>query len=127
MAASAGVSVTGLSRVTAAVRKLGVDVYELRGAWEPIGRASESAIKSAAPTRTGALQGSVRSSKMSSGVKVRIGGTGGVNYAGYVIFGVPSKGMAPNLFPYEALDSLPLESMAQDAVAKLIMAAGLRG
>ena len=124
-ASGTAISVTGLTETVSGLRRLGVDLKDLKEAWEPIGREAERRFKDAAPKREGNLRKSIRRTRKSGGVAIRVGGTNGVDYATYVMFGVPGYGIAPNRFDQESLDSMNLEGAIDDAIRKAIKSAGL--
>ena len=128
-ASGVAISVTGLNETVAGLRRLGVDLKDLKEAWEPIGQEAERRFKDEAPKRAGDIGGSlrksIRSSRKSGGVAIRVGGINGVDYAAFVMFGVPSKGMAPNRFDKRALENMNLDGALEGAIRRAIVSAGL--
>ncbi len=124
-ASGVAISVTGLNETVAGLRRLGVDLKDLKEAWEPIGQEAERRFKDEAPKRDGNLRKSIRRSRKSGGVAIRVGGVNGVDYAAFVMFGVPSKGMAPNRFDKRALENMNLDGALEGAIRRAIVSAGL--
>ena len=97
-------SVLGEKELKRALRNSATGKAELKAAHKEAAEVIEKAARPDVPRRTGKLQASLRSSGTLSAGVVRAGGKGGVDYAPFVHFGVPSKGMAPQPFLYDAAD-----------------------
>ncbi len=86
MAKNVGVKVEGLSKVTRALKKYGVSVEDLKGAFNKIGTVLEQGAKSRTPVRSGKMERSIRQSKRQNSVYL-YGGGKRAYWAPYVEFG----------------------------------------
>lgn len=98
------VEVEGLKQVLRNLKRLGVDVADLKEASNRAGQVVADAARSLAPTKTGRLSNSVRAAKQQNAAVVRAGGAR-LPYAGVIHFGWPARGIAPKPFLFEAADS----------------------
>ena len=106
---SDSVKIEGLSKLQRDLRKLSTDALDLNKEefLETNKRVAEIIIgesKKYVPVLTGALAQSVRNASTKKSAKVRAGNVG-VPYAGPIHFGWPSRGIRPNPFFYDAIDS----------------------
>jgi len=83
--------VEGLNKLTAALRKAGVEVRDMKAANERVGDVVVQGARPITPKRTGALASSIKPAKRASGVIVRAGG-GRVRYAKFVEYGTRKMG-----------------------------------
>jgi HK97 gp10 family phage protein len=81
------VEVRGLTKLTRALRKAGVEIKDMKAANARVGDIVVQAARPVTPHRTGALANSIRPAQRQSGVIVRAGGVRGVRYAKYVEYG----------------------------------------
>jgi HK97 gp10 family phage protein len=84
--ASRTLTVEGLNETVRTLKKLGVDVSDLKDAFSRIGTRAAGQVRSAAPVRTGALAASVKPSKRQNSVYIYAGGARAF-YAPFVEFG----------------------------------------
>jgi len=119
--ASPSVKVEGAKELRRALKQFEDGASDLKGAHLEAARVVERRAGELVPRRSGALAGSGRSSGQASGGVVRFG-RAAVPYAPYVIFGVPSRNMAPQPFIYDALDDRRSQvvEVYEAAVDKLI-------
>ena len=98
------VEVEGLKQVLRNLKRLGVDVADLKEASNKAGQVVADAARSLAPTKTGRLSNSVRAMKQQNAAVVKAGGAR-LPYAGVVHFGWPSRNIKPQPFLFEAADA----------------------
>lgn len=82
----ATVEVKNLNKVLRRMKKLGVEMRDLKDAFQRIGARVTSDAQSGAPVRSGRLSGSVRQSRRQNSVYIRAGGKR-TYYAPYVHWG----------------------------------------
>ena len=102
------IKITGLSEVQRNLRKLSTDALDLNKTefLETNKKVAEIIInesKKYVPVLTGALAAAIRNASTKKSAKVRAGNVG-VQYAGPIHFGWPSRLIKPQPFIYEALD-----------------------
>jgi len=103
------IKITGLSEVQRNLRKLSTDALDLNKTefLETNKQVAEIVInesKKYVPVLTGALAAAIRNASTKKSAKVRAGNVG-VQYAGPIHFGWPSRSIRPNTFLYEAIDA----------------------
>ena len=103
------IKITGLSEVQRNLRKLSTDALDLNKTefLETNKQVAEIVInetKKYVPFLTGALAAAIRNASTKKSAKVRAGNVG-VQYAGPIHFGWPSRSIKPNTFLYEAIDA----------------------
>ena len=103
------IKITGLSEVQRNLRKLSTDALDLNKTefLETNKQVAEIVInesKKYVPVLTGALAAAIRNASTKKSAKVRAGNVG-VQYAGPIHFGWPSRSIKPNTFLYEAIDA----------------------
>lgn len=97
--------IVGLREVQRDLRKLGDDTKtEMKETHKQAAEIVVLGAKRLVPYRTGALAASIRALATQSSGRVRAG-SASVPYAGPIHFGWPSRGIAPNPFIYDAVDS----------------------
>lgn len=84
--ARTAVEIEGLNKVTRALKKYGVAVEDLKGAFQKIGTRLEMGAKQRVPVKSGKFQGSIRQSKRQNSVYLYAGGRRAM-HAPYVEFG----------------------------------------
>jgi len=84
--ANTAVQIEGLNKVTRALKKYGVSVEDLKGAFTKIGTRLEVGAKQRTPFRSGKFQGSIRQSRRQNSVYLYAGGRRAM-HAPYVEFG----------------------------------------
>lgn len=82
----AGARVKGLNEAIRNLQKLGIQVADLKEAFQNISRKAVSDAQALVPVRTGKLKASIRPSKAKNKAVIRAG-TRAVNYASFVEFG----------------------------------------
>lgn len=114
--------VEGAARLAATLKRAGLDMADLKDSNQKAGQVVGDEGKSRAPRRTGRLAGSIRPSRMASGVVVRAGG-GSIRYARFAEFG--SKKIVAHHYLYGAVDAKADEVLeiywdgVEDALAKV--------
>ena len=83
-----GVRVKGLREIVRSLERMGVEVADLKAAFNRIGNVVVAEAVSLAPTQSGALANSIRASKTKNKSEVRAGSAkvpyaGVINYGGY--------------------------------------------
>ena len=97
--------IVGLREVQRDLTKLGQDTKtEMKETHKAAAEVVVMGAKRLVPYRTGALAASIRALATQSSGRVRAG-SASVPYAGPIHFGWPSRGIAPNPFIYDAVDS----------------------
>jgi hypothetical protein len=89
-----GVRVEGLTKVTRALKGLGLDVDDLKDAFATIADEAVERVKRYVPHRSGRLAGDVRGNRAQSKAVVRAG-RASIPYAGPVNYGWPARGIEP--------------------------------
>jgi hypothetical protein len=105
------VQVEGARELRKALKKAGEDLGDLKALNAAIGNVVVAAARGKAPTRTGALAGSLRSANIVGGVTVRAG-SAGVPYAGPIHWGWPSRNIKAQPFVVEAAQTTEAEWVA---------------
>ena len=103
------IKVEGLSKVQRDLRKLSTDALDLNKTefLETNKQVAEIVInetKKYVPILSGALAAAIRNASTKKSAKIRVGNVG-VQYAGPIHFGWPSRSIRPNPFIYDAIDS----------------------
>lgn len=88
--ASNTVTVEGLNETVRSLKKLGVEVADLKDAFGRIGEEAAAKVRSATPIRSGRLAASVKPSKRQNSVYIYSGGAKAY-YAPYVEFGTKKQ------------------------------------
>lgn len=97
--------IVGLREVQRDLRKLGNDTKtEMKETHKQAAEVVVMGAKRLVPYRTGALAASIRALATQSSGRVRAG-SASVPYAGPIHFGWPARGITPNPFIYDAVDS----------------------
>jgi HK97 gp10 family phage protein len=91
------VRVEGLSKLTRALRKAGVDVKDMKAANAKVANVVVHHAVPITPHDTGALAGSIRPAQRQSGAVVRAGG-GSIRYAKFVEYGTSKMRARPYLY-----------------------------
>ena len=92
--AGGGVRVEGLTKVTRALKGLGLDVDDLKEAFATIATEAVDCVKQHVPRRSGRLAEDVRGNRAQSKAVVRAG-RASVPYAGPINYGWPARGIEP--------------------------------
>lgn len=102
---AASVEVEGLSKVLRDLKTLGLEVDDLKDAFQAI--AIEAARRAAgyAPRKTGRLAGDIRGNRAQSKASV-IAGRASIRYAGPINYGWPRRNIAPSGFMQKASDEM---------------------
>lgn len=96
------IQVKGVRELTRSLQQFGVQVTDLKDAFQKVGRTVEREVRDLIPVRTGALQSSVRSARQKSKAVVRAG-SAKANYAGHQNYGF--KGVPGKQFMQQALQN----------------------
>lgn len=124
----ARVEIEGLKEFRKSFKAAGGDMKEMKAAGAAAAEIVARDARGSAPRgRTGRLAESVRAAGQQTGAVVRAGSAKRVPYAAYVHFGVPSRGMAPQPFLYDALDRRrgEVEATYSNALDEITRKAGL--
>lgn len=98
------VTVEGLARFNATMRRAGVKLDDMKAANAQVSTTVAQWASLSAPRRTGALGASVRGTRRQSGARV-LGGGAAVPYAGVIHWGWPARHIAAQPFISEAAQS----------------------
>jgi len=101
MPAQAGFRVEGLTKVVRALQELGLEVDDLKAAFAQLAAEGAEAAARHAPTRSGALAGSIRGNRAKSKAVVTAG-RASIPYAGAINYGWPRRGIAASGFMQKA-------------------------
>jgi hypothetical protein len=104
----AAVEVEGLAELRRALKAAGDDLDDIKAANREAGDLVADAARGLVPRRTGALLATIRAAGQLRGAVVRTGAAR-VPYAGPIHFGWPDRGIAPQPFLYDALDTRTVE------------------
>lgn len=96
------IRVTGISQLNRDLRKLGIDMEDLKDAMGKLADMGAQAAAGFAPTQSGALAGSVRGNRAKSKAVVTAGRGATSQYAGVINYGSPRRGIAAQHFMQRA-------------------------
>lgn len=109
MAAGSGIEVRGLRELRRDFRRAGDDMTDLKDLHKYLADSVAGTAKTLVPVRTGRLKDSIRGMAQKTGAQVAAGNNRksltGVSYAGPIHFGWARRGIRPQPWLYEALDS----------------------
>lgn len=88
-----GVRVQGLDRVVRDLKRLGVEVEDLRAAFTKIGQEAVPIYQAVTPRKTGRLAGSYRASRARNKAVLYVG-SAAVPYAAAIQYGYPARNIA---------------------------------
>jgi len=91
------VEVKGIRELRKTMKQAGEDLADLKDAHQAAGNIVVALAQSLAPKRSGALAGTIRASRLASGVAVKAG-SAGVPYANPIHWGWPARNIAANPF-----------------------------
>jgi hypothetical protein len=111
MAREPVVQVTGAKELRKSLKQAGEDLGDLKALNQAIGNMVVGVARGMAPTRTGALAGSLRAANIVGGVTVRAG-SAGVPYAGPIHWGWPAHNIKAQPFVVEAAQTTEAEWVA---------------
>lgn len=97
MAAGGGVRVENLNRTLRELKKLGLELEDLKDAFATISAEATDVIKGLTPRLSGRLASSIRGNRAKGKAIVR-GGRAAVPYAGPINYGWPARGIEPAEF-----------------------------
>jgi len=124
---STTIRVEGLSKLTADLLRLGVDVNDLKGAFADIADAAAREARRFAPRRSGALVASIRGNRAKNKATVTAG-NGRVRYAAPINYGWRKRGIEASNYMQRASDAVKprVVPMLDAALSKLIAERGLK-
>ena len=127
MARQSGFQVQGLSQVVRALKALGLDVDDLKGAFGEIASEGAQAAARHAPKRSGRLAGDIRGNRAQSKAVVTAG-RARIPYAGPINYGWPARNIAASGFMQKADEEMQPKAVQrlEDEINKQIRAKGLR-
>jgi hypothetical protein len=91
------VEVVGAKELRKTLKAAGDDLADLKNAHQAVGNMVVGVARGLAPTRTGALAGSIRASRLAGGVSLKAG-SGSIPYAGAIHWGWPARNIKANPF-----------------------------
>jgi HK97 gp10 family phage protein len=103
MSNTSGIKVKGLRSSIKALQAIGVDAKDIKSAGNEAGEIVAREARTLAPSRTGALQASIRVSKALNRVSVSAGNNGRVPYANPIHWGWFKRNIKPQPFFVKAL------------------------
>jgi len=95
------VQVLGAKELRKTLKQAGEDLGDLKDVHQAVGNMIVSVARGLAPSRTGALAGSIRAGRLAGGVTVRAG-SGSIPYAGPIHWGWPARGIKAQPFLSDA-------------------------
>ena len=105
--AEAGVTVHGLREVVRGMERLGVDVQDLKTAFQKIGTKAQAQAKMNAPKVSGRLAGTVRQSKRKNAVILMAGyNSKKLRYAAVHEYGWPERGIPAKRYMRRTVEQL---------------------
>ena len=122
-----GVTVQGLREVVRSMEKMGVDVQDLKGAFQKIGTKAQAQAKMNAPKESGRLAGTVRQSKRKNAVLLMAGyNSKKLRYAAVHEYGWPARGIPAKRYMGKTVEQLGgyAVSELQKELAHLVRKAG---
>lgn len=108
--AQTGVRVEGLTKVTRALRQIGLEVDDLKDAFGKIASKGAELASRFAPKRTGALAGDVRGNRAQSKAVITAG-RARLPYAGPINYGWPARNIKASRFMQQADKALQPKSL----------------
>ncbi len=104
------VEVKGLNETVRSLKRLGVEVKDLKAAFRRIGNNVVQKAETLAPHKTGRLAASIKASNTQNKSIVKAGGAR-LPYAGVIHYGWPAHGIEPHPFLTEAVNETRNESI----------------
>jgi hypothetical protein len=98
------VQVRGAKQLRKTMKKAGDDLGDLKDVHAAVGNMVVQTARGLAPTRSGALAGSIRAARAVGSVTIRAG-SGSIPYAGPIHWGWPARNIAANPFLTDAATS----------------------
>lgn len=95
------VQVRGAKELRKSLKAAGDDLAELKTVHQAVGNMVVGAARGLAPTRSGALAGSIRASRLAGGVALKAG-SGSIPYAGPIHWGWPARNIKATPFIMDA-------------------------
>lgn len=105
------VEVIGAKELRKTMKAAGDNLADLKDVNQAVGNMVVNVARGMAPSRTGALAGSIRAARAAGGVTVRAG-SGSIPYAGPIHWGWPARGIAANPFVMNAAMTTETEWVA---------------
>lgn len=103
MPSSAGVQLEGAANLRRTLRRAGVELLGLKQAHAAAGSIVTPAAKGKAPSKSGALAGSIRAGTAAASLTIRAGGAS-LPYAGPIHYGWKKRNIRAQPFIVEAVD-----------------------
>jgi len=105
--ASQGVTVQGLREVVRGLERLGIDVSDIKNAFQKIGTKAVNQAKTNAPKQTGNLAGTIRQSKRKNAVLLQAGyNSNRLKYAAVHEYGWPKRGIPAKSYMRDTVEQL---------------------
>lgn len=101
MSKDLAVEVVGAKELRRTMKRAGEDLADLKAVHQAVGNLVVSVAQQLAPKRSGALAGSLRASKLASGVAIKVG-SNGIPYANPIHWGWPKRNIKANPFLSDA-------------------------
>lgn len=128
MAAQGGVEVEGLSRILRELKALGLEVDDLKDAFQKISTEAAEAVARHVPRgKTGRAAGAVRGNRAQSKAVVRAGSSA-VPYLGVLNYGWPKRNIQPAAFMQKGEEEYAPKAVQrlEEEIAATIRQRGLR-
>jgi len=98
------VQVVGAKELRKTMKAAGDDLGDLKAVHQAVGNMVVGVARGLAPVRTGALAGSIRTTKAAGGIALKAG-SAGIPYAGPIHWGWPARGIKAQPFLSDAATS----------------------
>jgi hypothetical protein len=102
------VQVRGAKELRKTLKAAGDSLADLKDVHQAVGNMVVSVARGLAPVQTGALAGSIRATRLATGVGLRAG-SGSIRYAGPIHWGWPAHNIAANPFLMNAAQTTETE------------------
>ncbi|HTW15133.1 MAG TPA: hypothetical protein VMF51_08385 [Nocardioides sp.] len=121
MADRVGFKVEGLDAVLRDLRRLGLDINDLKDAFAKIAAEGAQKVQTRIPRRSGRLAGTARGNRAKSKAVVRVG-SAAVPYAGPINYGWPARSIEPAGFMQDVdqdMRPIAVQRLEDDINAKI--------
>jgi len=115
------IQVRGAKELRKSLKAAGEDLGDLKDVNQAVGNMVASTARGLAPSRSGALAGSIRAARLAGGVTIRAG-SGSIPYAGPIHWGWPARNIQAQPFLTDAAQQTEAQWVAayEDGVNQIL-------